>query len=68
MEKSGTLENFRIMDYRSPILVVRLDTMTLRFYDMHSYDKWQEQTPNYRQWKHNYIMGLGHHTENVPSP
>lgn len=50
MEKS---ENLRIMNCETPALIVDLEKTVV-----HSYDKWEDQTVNYGQWNHNYIMGV----------
>ncbi len=58
METSITVANSDIISL-SPKLCVTSGKTTLTFYSKGTYDEWKKQTPNYENWVHKYIKGLG---------
>lgn len=44
---------------RTPILRAKLGSDTQKFFNYKDYENWQNQTPNWKSYKHRYYKGLG---------
>nr|QBK84686.1 MAG: DNA topoisomerase II [Pithovirus LCDPAC01] len=45
--------------FRTPILRLQKKKRKLKFYTLHSYEKWREATSDWESWTHDYFKGLG---------